>query len=310
MRHLLMPACVCLATLSGTLGSDPELSLAQFSGDQVVNQKSSKDTAPADNDAGESAREKDAPRDVRETLMFSPDAATSFDGNWELSPVPPPLPPKPIVHRSRQEICDTLTEAAQSNGVPAPFFIRLLFQESGFRPDVVSSAGAEGIAQFMPQTSADMGLDNPFDPLPAIRASARLLHSLVQQFGNLGLAAAAYNAGPKRITEWLAKKGKLPRETQGYVKSITGRPPEKWIIAEAGSPAVKLPRRAPCQEVAGLLAWNGPERIPVPPTHPPLGKLAHHIMTVVVRRSSKATRHAVQVAAGWHNSRRLQLSQR
>ena len=254
----------------------------------------------------------DAPRDLGEFSMFSPDAATSFDGNWELSAVPSPLPlkPKPIVHRSRQEICDTLAEAAQSNGVPAPFFIRLLFQESGFKPGVVSSAGAEGIAQFMPQTSADMGLDNPFDPLPAIRASARLLHSLVQQFGNLGLAAAAYNAGPKRITEWLAKKGKLPRETQGYVKSITGRPPEKWIIAEAGSPVVRLPRRAPCQEVAGLLAWNGPERIPLPPTHPPLGKPAHHIMTVVVRSSTKATRHAVQIAVGRHKSRRLQLSQR
>jgi hypothetical protein len=310
MRHLLLPACVCLATLSGTIGSDPELSLAQFSGDPLVNQISSTDTAPADNDAGESTREKDAPREVAEISMFSSDAATSFDGNRELSPVPPPLPPKPIVHRSRQEICDTLTEAAQSNGVPAPFLIRLLFQESGFRPGVVSSAGAEGIAQFMPQTSADMGLDNPFDPLPAIRASARLLRSLVQQFGNLGLAAAAYNAGPKRITDWLAKKGKLPRETQGYVKAITGRAPEKWIIAGAGSPAVKLPRRAPCQEVAGLLAWNGPERIPLPPTHPPLGKPAHHTMTAVARRSTKATRHTVQVAAGRHLSRRLQLSQR
>ena len=312
MRHLFVPACVCLVTLSGTLGSGPELSLAQLSGDPVVNKKSSKDTVRADSDAGESSREKDAPRDLAELSMFSPDAATGFDGNRELSPVSPPLPPKPrpIVNRSRQEICDTLTEAAHSNGVPAPFFIRLLFQESGFKPGVVSSAGAEGIAQFMPQTSADMGLDNPFDPLPAIRASARLLRDLVQQFGNLGLAAAAYNAGPKRITEWLAKKGKLPSETQGYVKSITGRPPEKWIIAEAGSPAVKLPRRAPCQEAAGLLAWNGPERIPLPPTHPPLGKPAHHIMAVVARSSIEAIRHAVQVAAGRHKSRRLQLSQR
>ena len=145
--------------------------------------------------------------------------------------------------------------------MPVPFFIRLIFQESGFRPDVVSPAGAEGIAQFMPETSADMGLDNPFDPLQAIRASARLLRGLAHQFGNLGLAAAAYNAGPKRIENWLAKKGKLPQETIGYVQSITGRAAENWIVAEAGSPAVKLPRRAPCQEAAGLLAWNGPEHI-------------------------------------------------
>ena len=78
----------------------------------------------------------------------------------------------------------------------------------------------------MPETAADVGLDNPFDPLQAIPASARLLRNLFQQFGNLGLAAAAYNAGPKRIQDWLAKKGKLPQETQGYVKIITGRPAE------------------------------------------------------------------------------------
>ena len=83
--------------------------------------------------------------------------------------------------------------------MPIPFFIRLLFQESGFKPDVVSRAGAQGIAQFMPETAATVGLDNPFDPMQAIAASARLLRNLVRQFGNLGLAAAAYNAGPRRI---------------------------------------------------------------------------------------------------------------
>jgi hypothetical protein len=186
-----------------------------------------------------------------------------------------------------------------------------LFQESGFKPGVVSSAGAEGIAQFMPQTSADMGLDNPFDPVQAIRASARLLRGLTQQFGNVGLAAAAYNAGPKRISDWLAKKGKLPQETQGYVKSITGRPAEKWIVAEAGSPAVKLPRRAPCQEAAGLLAWNGPEHIPLPPTRTPRGEPAHHTAIASAHRPAKAgKKHGPQLAARKHKHHRVQLSQR
>ena len=165
-----------------------------------------------------------------------------------------------MVHRSRQEVCDTLAKAAQSNDLPVPFFIRLLFQESGFKPDVVSRAGAQGVAQFMPETAADMGLDNPFDPLQAIPASARLLRNLFVQFGNLGLAAAAYNAGPKRIQAWLTKKGKLPQETQGYVKIITGRPAETWKAAAARYPEMRLPRHAPCQEAAGLQAWNGPER--------------------------------------------------
>jgi hypothetical protein len=113
---------------------------------------------------------------------------------------------------------------------------------------VVSSAGAQGIAQFMPETAADEGLDNPFDPLQAIPASARLLKKLFEQFGNLGLAAAAYNAGPKTNEDWLAKKGKLPEETQGYVKTVTGRPAETWRVAKAGGTALSLPPRAPCKE--------------------------------------------------------------
>jgi len=124
---------------------------------------------------------------------------------------------KRVVARSDREICDTLITSAQSNQLPIPFFIRLLFQESGFKPDVISRAGAQGIAQFMPETASRVGLENPFDPMQAIAASARLLRVLVNQFGNLGLAAAAYNAGPRRIQDWLARKGKLPDETQHYV---------------------------------------------------------------------------------------------
>jgi hypothetical protein len=202
-----------------------------------------------------------------------------------LSPLVPIV--KPIVPRSRAEICDSLTTAAQSNNLPVPFFIRLLYQESGFRPGAVSRAGAEGIAQFMPETSQSRGLDNPYDPLQAIEASARLLRELAKQFGNFGLAAAAYNAGPKRIQDWLAKKGKLPQETQGYVKTITGRPAELWTAAEAGSPAVKLQRHAPCQETAGLLAWDGPERIPLPPTRTPLTPIARDAAKLAMRAHVK-----------------------
>jgi len=183
-----------------------------------------------------------------------------------------PLPPiaKSVIARSEEEVCGSLTDAAQRNGLPAPFFIRLLFQESRFKPGVVSSAGAQGIAQFMPATAADVGLDNPFDPLQAIPASARLLRNLFEQFGNLGLAAAAYNAGPRRIQDWLAdrRKNKLPEETQGYVKTITGKPVESWSTAAARHPGVKLPQRAPCQEAAGLLAWNGPDALPMPEPAP------------------------------------------
>jgi Transglycosylase SLT domain len=189
-----------------------------------------------------------------------------------LAPLRPLL--KPIIYRSREEICDTLAEVSRSNDLPAHFFIRLLYQESSFRPGAISSAGALGIAQFMPETASHRRLDNPFDPLQAIPASGRLLRDLFRKFGNLGLAAAAYNAGPRRIEDWLANKGQLPQETQDYVKSITSWPAETWTIAQAGSPAVKLPQQAPCQELAGLLAWNGPDQIPLPPRNPRVQDLA------------------------------------
>ena len=165
----------------------------------------------------------------------------------------------------------------RSNDLPAHFFIRLLYQESSFRPSAISSAGALGIAQFMQETATDRGLDNPFDPVQAIPASARLLRDLYQKFGNLGLAAAAYNAGPRRIADWLTNKGPLPQETQDYVKAITGWPVETWTFVQAGSPAVKLPQPAPCQEIAGLLAWNGPDQIPLPPLNPRVQGLADHV---------------------------------
>jgi hypothetical protein len=126
----------------------------------------------------------------------------------------------------------------------------------------------------MPETASDRGLDNPFDALQAIPASARLLRDLYQKFGNLGLAAAAYNAGPKRIADWRANKGPLPQETQDYVKAITGWPAEAWADAQTRSPALKLPRAAPCQEFAGLLAWNGPDEIPLPPRNPRVPEIA------------------------------------
>jgi uncharacterized membrane protein YeaQ/YmgE (transglycosylase-associated protein family) len=184
-----------------------------------------------------------------------------------LAPLRPLL--KPVVYRTREEICDTLIEAARNNDLPAHFFIRLLYQESSFRPHAISSAGALGIAQFMPETASDRALDNPFDPLQAIPESARLLRDLSRKFGNLGLAAAAYNAGPRRIEEWLAKKGPLPQETQAYVKTITSWRTETWTLgAQTGSPAIKVQRQAPCQESVGLMAWDGPDVIPMPPANP------------------------------------------
>lgn len=124
-------------------------------------------------------------------------------------------------------ICRLIDEAAEKEGLPTPFFTRLIWRESSFRPHVVSHAGAQGIAQFMPATARARGLDNPFDPASAIPASAALLADHLKEFGNLGLAAAAYNAGPGRVNRFLAGSG-LPQETRDYVRFITGRSAEQW----------------------------------------------------------------------------------
>lgn len=286
MRKLFVPACVCLMTLSGSTGNDPKISLEQFVSARKLEQMVAasrtaevEEARPPVNDVAEVRQPMSADEAAAEAIDTpvaipprTEAASMQNDGATapiEAAPLPKPKPEiKPVIYRPRDEVCDILTRAAQHNGLPVPFFIRLLFQESGFSPGVVSNAGAQGIAQFMPNTATEWGVDNPFDPLEAIPASARLLRNLFEKFGNLGLAAAAYNAGPKRIQDWLAKKGPLPQETQGYVKNITGRPAENWKASENGAPAVKLPRHAPCQEAAGLLAWNGPDEIPTPVTAP------------------------------------------
>jgi hypothetical protein len=119
-------------------------------------------------------------------------------------------------------------DAATAHTLPIGYFLRLIRQESGFNPNSVSRAGAQGIAQFMPATAYDRGLKDPFDPAEALPKSAELLNELRDHFGNLGLAAAAYNAGPERVHQWLAGKSQLPQETIDYVRLITGHDAADW----------------------------------------------------------------------------------
>jgi hypothetical protein len=150
---------------------------------------------------------------------------------------------------SVDDLCRALLTSAQDNDLPVPFFANLLWQESGLRDDIVSSKGAMGIAQFMPEVAAEKGLNDPFDPLQAIPASARLLRELRQQFGNLGYVAAAYNAGPHRVSQWLEHRRKLPRETRGYVANITGRSVDQWRTTPPDDEALRFVRRLPCRDL-------------------------------------------------------------
>jgi hypothetical protein len=133
-------------------------------------------------------------------------------------------------------VCPLMREQADASGLPPMVFVRLIWKESRFNPQAVSPKGAQGIAQFMPGTADERGLADPFEPLAAIRHSASLLADLKAEFGNVGLAAAAYNAGAERVRNWLAGTSGLPAETQGYVFFITGRAAEEWKLAEAELP--------------------------------------------------------------------------
>lgn len=143
-------------------------------------------------------------------------------------------------------------QAADANGIPREFLLKLLSQESGFKPTSISRAGALGIAQFMPATAIAVGLKDPFEPISAIHASAAHLSTLVKRFGNVGLAAAAYNAGPERVSAWLSGRRGLPEETRSYVRRVTGLDAESWagprsglIMNSSNATAVDKPGGAP-----------------------------------------------------------------
>lgn len=129
--------------------------------------------------------------------------------------------------------CSEIERTSEENSLPPSFMARLIWKESRFDPSAVSPVGAQGIAQFMPGTARDRRLGDPFDPQQALTASADYLGELRVSFGNLGLAAAAYNAGEQRVRNWLAGLGSLPAETEDYVLVVTGRTPDEWSKADA-----------------------------------------------------------------------------
>jgi hypothetical protein len=159
---------------------------------------------------------------------------------------------------TREALCLMIEAAAKANDLPLEFFARVIWQESRFQADAVGpltrqGRRAQGIAQFMPGTASERRLLDPFDPVQALPKSAEFLNELRNQFGNLGLAAAAYNAGPRRVQEWLTGSGHMPQETRNYVAAITGSSVDEW--AKSGR-SDSQPQRVPnfgCRDLMALL---------------------------------------------------------
>lgn len=157
-----------------------------------------------------------------------------------------------------ESICLMVESAAAANGLPPEFFARVIWQESSFRPDALgpvtrNGERAEGIAQFMPGTASERRLLDPFDPVEALPKSAEFLRELLDEFGNLGLAAAAYNAGPRRVRDWIARQGGLPRETRSYVRAITGISVDDWAAGRNTKPIQGVSPPPGCGELTAVL---------------------------------------------------------
>jgi transglycosylase-like protein with SLT domain/sporulation related protein len=198
---------------------------------------------------------------------------------------------------TREAMCLMIESAAKSQGLPLEFFARVIWQESRFQSDAVGpmtrrGQRAQGIAQFMPGTASERRLLDPFDPVQALPKSAEFLNELRSQFGNLGLAAAAYNAGPRRVQEWLAGTGTMPSETRNYVFAITGTSVDDWATAGKSG---KTPDRAPtssCRELMALL-----RRAP----NPFVAGLEQHITLAAAKL------WGVQLAAGFNRDKALAM---
>ena len=196
-----------------------------------------------------------------------------------------------------EAICLMIESAARANDLPLEFFARLIWQESRFQADAVGpmtryGQRAQGIAQFMPGTASERGLLDPLNPVQALPKSAEFLAELRAQFGNLGLAAAAYNAGPRRVQEWLAGTGPMPSETRHYVYVITGSSVDDWARAGKGG---KIPESAPpttCRQLMALL-----KRAP----SPFITQLEERV------KVSAAKLWGVQLAAGFDRNKALAM---
>ncbi len=196
---------------------------------------------------------------------------------------------------TREAMCLMIELAARAQGLPLEFFARVIWQESRFQSDAVgpvtrSGQRAQGIAQFMPGTASERRLLDPFDPVQALPKSAEFLSELRDQFGNLGLAAAAYNAGPHRVQEWLAGSGYMPQETRNYVVAITGTTVDDWAAAgKNGKMPAPRADHGSCRELMALL-----KRAP----NPFVTQLEQHVKLGAAQAVGRAARRRLRPRQG------------
>ena len=196
-------------------------------------------------------------------------------------------------------MCLMLELAAAANGLPLEFFARVIWEESRFQPNTVgpmtrSGHRAQGIAQFMPYTADERGLLDPFNPETALPKAAEFLAELRSEFGNLGLAAAAYNAGPGRVRDFLGGRGGMPAQTRYYVRAVTGRSVDEWAALGREGGKDGIPKPTSCGQLAALLKEQ--PSFFIGKTRPNLREAASSPQAIADWRNASATRAAARPA--------------
>jgi hypothetical protein len=161
-------------------------------------------------------------------------------GSFFTVPWREPLAPLTVVAAecdpmAQEQVAPIVNEATEREGLTAGLLDAVIERESSYQPCAVSPKGAQGLMQLMPNTAAELGVTNPFDPHQNVDAGAKFLKQLMDRYGgNVVLALAAYNAGPQRVDS----AGGVPAlpETLGYVSGIL----DKMGIDEAPGGSVAM----------------------------------------------------------------------